>query len=274
MWPLRERVVVITGASSGIGWATALAVARHGAHVVIAARREHRLHELAAEIRRLGSAAHVFPVDLSDHAAATWLVGATVVRLGRIDVLVNNAGYGLYARAEDAHPDDVERLFAVNVLSPLAAMRAAIPTMRKQGEGHIVNVASLAAARGVPQLGAYAATKAALIRATEAVRVELRGSGVRASVVSPGPVVTEFGTAAEVRGAPPWFRGVSERFAVTPERVAVAILRCVRTGAPDVTVPRYGRLEFLLAPLAPGLADAVIGLLARRAPASPPSPAT
>src|SRR5919202_3431969 len=152
MWPLKERVVVVTGASSGIGRATALAAARAGAHVVIAARRRERLHQLAADIRRLGAIAHVFPVDLADHAGATWLVGGTVARLGRIDVLVNNAGYGLYSRIEDGHPDDFERLFAVNVLSPLAAMRAAIYHMRRQREGHIVNVASLAAARAAPQM--------------------------------------------------------------------------------------------------------------------------
>ena len=262
MWPLRERVVVVTGASSGIGRATALAAARAGAQVVISARREHRLQELAAEIRRLGAHAHVFPLDFSDHAAATYLVEATVVRLNRIDVLVNNAGYGLYARIEDAHPDDNERLFAVNVLSPLAAMRAAIAHMRKQREGHIVNVASLAAAWGTPQMGAYAATKAALIRATEAARVELRGSGVRASVVSPGPVRTEFLQAAEIRGNELlWFAGRYGPFAVTPEYVAQVILRCVRTGAADVTIPWYGRLAFALAPAAPGLTDRVIGLV-------------
>jgi short-subunit dehydrogenase len=265
MWPLHERVVVVTGASSGIGRATALAAARAGAQVVISARREHRLQELAAEIRRLGTHAHIFPLDFSDHAAATYLVEATVVRLNRIDVLVNNAGYGLYARLEDAHPDDNERLFAVNVLSPLAAMRAVIPHMRKQREGHIVNVASMAAAHGVPGMGAYAATKAALVRVTEAARVELRGSGVRASVVSPGPVRTEFLQAAVQRGdAAQWFAGQYGWLAVSPEYVAHVILRCVRNGAADVTIPWYGRLGFVLAPVAPALADAVVGWVTRR----------
>ena len=258
MWPLHDRVVVVTGASSGVGRATALAAAREGAQVVVAARRRERLHQVAADIRRLGSVAHVFPADLADHAAATWLVGATIVRLGRIDVLVNNAGYALYARIEDGHPDDFERIFAVNVLSPLAAMRAAIPQMRKQGEGHIVNVASLAAARGLPALGAYCATKAALVSATEAARVELAGSGVGASVISVGPVRTEFVEAAEVRGARPRFAGRYRRGALAPEQVAQAILRCVRTGAGDVTLPRLGRLYFGLAPLLPGLVDAVL----------------
>jgi short-subunit dehydrogenase len=268
MWPLHERVVVVTGASSGIGRATALAAARAGAQVVICARREGELHRLAGEIRRLGTHAHVFPLDLSEHAMATYLVTATIVRLGRIDVLVNNAGYALYARIEDGHPDDYERLFAVNVLSPLAAMRAAIPHMRQQGEGHIVNVASLAAARGIPQLGAYCAAKAALVRATEAVRVELRGSGVRASVVSPGPVRgTEFGRAAQVSGRPPWFKDRFSRWGVSAEDVAEVIMRCVRSGAGDVTIPWYGRLEFALAPLAPALADWVLARLSRRGPA-------
>jgi hypothetical protein len=256
MWPLKERVVVVTGASSGIGRATALAAARAGAQVVISARREHRLQELAAEIRRLGTHAHIFPLDFSDHAAATYLITASIVRLNRIDVLVNNAGYGLYLRIEDAHPDDYERLFAVNVLSPLAAMRAVVPHMRKQGEGHIVNVASLAAARGVAGMGAYSATKAALVRATEALRVELHGSGVRASVVSPGPVRTEFFAAAEERGgAKSWFRRAGDPFAVTSEHVADVIMRCVRTGAADVTIPWYGRLGFALAAALPNVSD-------------------
>jgi hypothetical protein len=264
MWPLRERVVVVTGASSGIGRATALAAARAGAQVVLAARRETRLHQVAAEIRRLGAVAHVFPLDLSDHAAATYLVDATIVRCRRLDVLINNAGYGLYARIEDAHPDDFERIFAVNVLSPLAAMRAAVLHMRRQGEGHIVNVASLAAARGLPGMGVYCATKAALVSATEALRAELHGSGVRASVVSPGPVHTEFQDVAEVRGARPWFAGRLTRFTVSPDYVASVILRAVRTGAADVTIPWYGRLEFVLAPLVPGLVDRLLTVLSER----------
>jgi short-subunit dehydrogenase len=207
------------------------------------------------------SVAHVFPVDLADHAAATWLVSGAVARLGRIDVLVNAAGYGLYSRIEDGHPDDFERLFGVNVLSPLAAMRAAIPQMRKQGEGHIVNVASLTAVRGVPGLGVYCATKAALLRATEAARLELAGSGVRVSAVSVGPVRTEFRDAAEVR--PPGRRPRAHRFEpLTPERVAAAILRCVRRGARDVTLPPLAHLAFVVAPLFPRVADAVILRLA------------
>ncbi|MGH2354925.1 MAG: SDR family NAD(P)-dependent oxidoreductase [Chloroflexota bacterium] len=262
MWPLNERVVVITGASSGIGRATALAAARAGAQVAIAARRQSRLHALAGDIRRMGRIAHVFPVDLADHAAATWLVDAVIVRLKRIDVLVNNAGYALHALIEDGHPDDFERLFAVNVISPLAAMRAAIPTMRKQREGHIVNVASLAAARGLPSLGVYCATKAALVRATEAVRLELRGSGVRASVVSPGLVTgTEFGEAMQVGdpARPPRRRRFRFR-SPSAEDVAEVIMTCVRTGAGDVTIPRAGRLAFA-AGMAPGLADLALSCL-------------
>ena len=190
---LRGAVVAVTGASAGIGRECVLAFARAGARVAAAARRLDRLEALAAEVRALGGEVLVMKTDVAEADDVHRFVQATVERFGRLDVIVNNAGYGVRGKVEETPVAAYERLMRVNYLGTVHGCQAAIPVMRGQGAGVIVNVSSIVGHRSLPTGGAYAATKAAQISLTEALRVELRGSGVRACSVHPVGTETEFG---------------------------------------------------------------------------------
>jgi NADP-dependent 3-hydroxy acid dehydrogenase YdfG len=187
---LANKTAVVTGASSGIGEATARLLVKEGCNVVLAARREDRLNALAAE---LGEGALAAPTDVTDPAACAALVARTVERFGALDILVNNAGLGLYGSIADGDPEDWRRMFDVNVLGVLYTTRAAVPQMLRQGAGDVVFISSLAGRR-VPRADAtvYAATKHAITAVAEGLRIDVHGKGIRVINVEPGLVRTEF----------------------------------------------------------------------------------
>ena len=171
-------VVVITGASAGIGRATAIRFAREGATIVLAARSRDRLQRLAQRLEeRFGVETLAIACDVRDREQVAALVEAALAGFGRIDVLVNNAGYGLYGRIEDTPDEAFRDLLETNVLGVHHAVRAVLPHMRRRASGHIVNVGSVVGKRSWPYHGAYAASKFALTGLTQALRGELAGSG-------------------------------------------------------------------------------------------------
>jgi NADP-dependent 3-hydroxy acid dehydrogenase YdfG len=187
---LPGKTAVVTGASSGIGEATARLLAQRGCNVALAARREDRLQDLAAE---LGEGALAVPTDVTDPAACEALVSRAVERFGSVDVLVANAGLGLYGSIPDGNPEDWRRMFEVNVLGVLHATRAAVRHMLDRGSGDIVIVSSLAGRRVPTADGTvYAATKHALTAVAEGLRMDVSARGVRVVNVEPGLVRTEF----------------------------------------------------------------------------------
>lgn len=155
------KVIIITGASSGIGRAAAVALAREGAKVVLVARREERLKQLEREIN---GDALVLPLDLRDKQQVEQMIEQTVKCYGRIDVLINNAGFGFQGSVESTPPEVVREIFDLNFGAALLASQRAIPIMRKQGSGHIINVSSIVGRRALPLSGIYCATKFALWR--------------------------------------------------------------------------------------------------------------
>jgi NADP-dependent 3-hydroxy acid dehydrogenase YdfG len=187
---LAGRVAVVTGASSGIGGATARLLAKEGCNVVLAARREDRLTALAAE---LGEGALVAPTDVSDPAACAALVARTLERFGSLDILINNAGLGLYGSIAEGDPEDWRKMFDVNVLGVLYTTRAAVRQMLRQGAGDVLFVSSLAGRR-VPRADGtvYAATKHAVNAIAEGLRMDVHEKGIRVLNVEPGLVRTEF----------------------------------------------------------------------------------
>ena len=187
---LAGKTAVVTGASSGIGEATAHSLAKEGCNVVLAACREDRLRSLAED---LGEGTLAAPTDVTDPAACAALVARTVERFGALDILVNNAGIGLNGTIAEGDPEAWRRMFEVNVLGVLYLTRAAVRQMLRQGAGDVVFISSLSGRR-VPRADStvYAATKHAITAVAEGLRMDVHERGVRVINVEPGLVRTEF----------------------------------------------------------------------------------
>ena len=223
-----KAVVMVTGASSGIGEATARAASRAGARLVLAARREDRISSLAEE---LGDAIAV-RCDVTDAEQVARAVRVASERFGRLDVLVNNAGQGMNAAVDAIDADDFRAVLELNVLAPLVTMQAVIPLMREQGAGSIVNVGSGITFADLPETGAYSAAKAGLSKLSAIARVELAEAGIAVSTMYPFVTATEFSTS--LRGDQESAANLESSHAPQPQepgQVAEAILELVRTGA-------------------------------------------
>ena len=218
---VRDSVMVITGASSGIGAATARAAAARGAHVVLGARRAGRLEALVAEL----PGAIGVRTDVTVRADLDALVQAAVDAHGGVDVLVNNAGQGLHVPLAEVRAEDLRAVLELNVVAALEAMQAVLPVMLAQRRGSIVNVSSGTARMVLPGVGAYAATKAALSMLSAVARTEFAPYGVVVSTVYPGITATEFHDVLRAGRLRPGMPAGE-----APERVAEAILELVETG--------------------------------------------
>jgi NADP-dependent 3-hydroxy acid dehydrogenase YdfG len=188
---LAGKRALITGASSGIGEATAVALAEAGASVALGARRKDRIEKLAERIEKGGGVARPFEVDVSDEGAARGFVEGAVAALGGLDILVNNAGLMLLGAVEGADTEDWRRMVGVNVLGLLYCTHAALPIMREGGGGHVVNVSSVAGRQANLGSAVYNVTKFGVTAFSEALRQEALHSNIRVTVVEPGFVATE-----------------------------------------------------------------------------------
>lgn len=189
---LDGKVALITGASSGIGKATAIALAEEGAQVAIAARRSDRLNDLAKQIEAAGGKALPIVADVTDEAQVKALIQKVNTDLGRIDILVNNAGVGGLGTIENGDSADWRRQFDLNVLGLLYATQAVLPIFKAQGVGHVVNLSSVAGRTARAGVGVYNATKWGVNAISEALRQEVRQNNIRVTIIEPGLVATEF----------------------------------------------------------------------------------
>ena len=191
MVKLDGKVAVVTGASSGIGEATAEALCAEGAAVVVAARRQDRLASLVGRIEGAGGRVLAAVCDVTDESQAHGLIRKAQEEFGRLDILINNAGVMLLSRVEKGLSDQWRQMFDVNVLGLLYATDAAIGVMKRQGAGHIVNISSVAGRKVRTTGGVYSGTKFAVGAISEALRMELQEDNIRVTVVEPGAVATE-----------------------------------------------------------------------------------
>jgi short-subunit dehydrogenase len=252
----RDRVVIITGASEGIGRALALVLAAEGAKLVLAARNASRLEELAQSCRAAGADALVVPTDVSDESACRNLVEATVARHGRIDALVNDAGRTMWARFDAlASLDIFEELMRVNLLGAVYCTRYALPFLRET-RGQIVAIASVAGTTGVPERTAYAASKHAMVGFFDSLRIELAGTGVDVTVVAPDFVVSEIHRRAiGPDGAPLGVTPMQEAKIMRAEDCARIILRAMARRERLVFTTWRAKLGRWIKLLAPAVVD-------------------
>jgi len=261
---LNGMVVIITGASAGIGQALARDLAGHGARLSLCARRIDRLEALNKE---LGGGHLTICADVSKEADCQRVVRDSVEHFGRIDTLVCNAGYGFLRKAADTTREQLEEIFRTNVLGTTDCISAAVPIMRRQEprdgwRGQLMIVSSAVARRAIPFFGPYSATKAFQLSLAEALRVELRPKLIAVTSVHPIGTATEFGdVSAKLSGRR--VQKIPGEIIQTSEQVAVAMTRAIRHPRPEVWPFRLARLGLGLSALFPGLTDKVLG---RRGP--------
>jgi uncharacterized protein len=254
----RGRTMLVTGASSGIGYDAALVLGGLGVKAGLLARRHAPLEDLASAIRARDGHALVLAADVTRREEVSEQVARALDEYGHIDILLNCAGVLQPGAVETMDPHDLRRMLDVNVIGTLHAIQAVLPSMRKARSGSIVNIGSLAGRRGMPPLGGYSATKFALVGLTEALRVELFGSGIRVALVMPGVVDTPMARGDEGgvdRGGPfPMIPRMPARW------VTWAVIAALTLGLPEVDVPPGAAVAEKLAALFPGTTDAALAI--------------
>lgn len=256
---LQGLVVFVTGASSGVGAETVRQLAKRGAVPVLAARSGDKLRAVSASVE----GEHlVCPTDVTDERSVNEAVRATVGKYGRVDVLVNNAGFGEFVPFRDATIEQFREAMDVNYLGAVRCAKAVYPHMAAAGKGHIVNVASIAGKLGTAKSTAYAASKHALLGFTNALRQDCKGTGFLVSAVNPGPIDTPFFDRADPDGT--YVRNLG-RFMLKTEKVARAIVDVIESGKPEKDLPFVSAAGAKLFQLFPRTADRLLsGLLNKK----------
>ena len=251
--PIKDQVIVITGASSGNGLATALEAARRGARVVLASRDEADIRSAADQIVARGGQATPVVVDVGDQASVEALAEQAVAAYGRIDTWVNNAGVSIYGRIEEVPLDDAQRLFETNYWGVVHGSLAALPHLKKQG-GALINVGSELSETAFPLQGHYAASKHAVKGFTDTLRIELheQGAGIAVTLIQPAAIDTPYPEHAmnylgvEPKHVPPVY---------APEIVADAILACAESPHRNLRVGGAAKMFTMIEKVAPSLGD-------------------
>lgn len=258
----QKKVVVVTGASAGIGRSTAHAFAREGARVVLGARRKEELEVAAASMRHGGREARAVLCNVTVPAQVARLVDAAVSRWDRLDVVVCNAGLGLTGEVGEISREDFRHVLDVNVVGVLNTIHAALPKMLEQGSGTIVIVSSVLGFRGVPRYGGYCASKAAVNALSESLRTEVEPKGLRVLLAAPGLTDTEFFKNRLGVSGPEPMREKGR--AMTADAVAEAIVDAVHSRRKRLVLTSGGKLLASVSRHAPGVADKAVAAWHRK----------
>jgi len=257
-----DKVVLVTGASRGIGRAVALAFAREGARLVLAARSAEHLTQVEKEVRQLGSAAVSVPTDVTDHDAVTALVDTAITRFGRIDVLVNNAGIGKVGTIDStAFADNVGHTLRASLFGAIDVTQRVLPILRQQRSGTIVNMSSVMGRKAFARFGSYAIAMHAVSAFSDSLRQEVAGSGIQVSVIYPALTATDLLRDAAEAEMPPPFRHLTP---LSADDVARAVVSAVRHGKQRVVLPRTANMLLLGEAVSPRIGDLIATALTRR----------
>lgn len=255
------RVAVITGASSGIGLACAKHLARRGVAVVLGARRVSLLESTADQIRAAGGRAVAAQMDVVRESDVQAVVALAGREFGRLDIMICNAGFGYYAPIDETPAEVMRRMMDVNYMGTYYGASAALPVFRRQNSGHLIFVSSIVGRRGIPQMGAYTATKAAQAGLAESLRAEFAGTPIHVTCVYPVSTPTEF-VDAMAREYGYRISGLGPQQSV--DQVADAIVRCIERPRPEVYPYGLSRGLTMLNALAPGFTDRFVRKYGRR----------
>ncbi|HEY5313536.1 MAG TPA: SDR family oxidoreductase [Pirellulales bacterium] len=252
---LSNRRVVITGASTGIGRALAVELARQGTRLVLNARSQEKLQAAADEAVRLGASCELVVGDVAEDGVRRAIVQRAAQTFGGLDVLVNNAGIGALGRFDEAAPERLRRVLEVNFFALVEMTRLALPLLKQGQQPLVVNLSSILGHRGIPLSSEYCASKFAVRGFSESLRAELAADGVGVLVVCPGTTKTEFFTSViDRRGPVPWEGGG----ATSPETVARAMVRAMQRGAHEIVPSFQGRFVVWGERLVPRLLDYIM----------------
>jgi len=247
---LKNRVVLVTGASRGIGPIVAEALAKRGATVALAARSRNGLQNVATRLNERGAKTLIIPVDLQQSPQREELIHTVLKKFGAIDILVNNAGLETEGAYSELAWPAIRETVEVNLIAPMALTYLVLPEMLKKKSGHIVNIASIVAKSGAPYAATYSGTKAGLAEWTRALRLELAGTGVQLSTIFPG-YVREVGMFAKFGIKSPWIVG-----SCAPFEVAKAVVHAIEKGRPETIInSRPLRYAFVLNEISPRVGD-------------------
>ncbi|RID83983.1 SDR family NAD(P)-dependent oxidoreductase [Mesobacillus zeae] len=234
---LKGKNIIITGASGGIGAEMARLCASSGANLVLMARSADKLEALKAELEeRYGAQVNVRLLDVSDTDAVKRVFAEVLVDIGRVDVLVNNAGFGVFRHAHEAPIDEIQSMFDVNVIGLMACTSMVLPGMRERRSGHIINIASQAGKIATPKSSVYSATKHAVLGYTNSLRMETADFGIYVTSVNPGPIATNFFNIADEKGT--YVKNI-ERFMLKPDYVAQRVVSRMLTRTREINLPGW-----------------------------------
>lgn len=232
----KEKIVLITGASSGIGQASAIQFAKKGAKLILVSRNIEKLNQISEDLKRFNASSFIFECDVSDKLQVNKISKIILDKFGSVDILVNNAGFAVYGSVYNLSIEEIESQMKTNYFGMIYFVKNFLPSMIKKKSGHIVNVASVAASFGLPGIAPYCASKFAMLGFSEGLKYELKGTGVGITVVSPIMVRTNFFNHPSFKNMPNY-----SSTALNPETVAKAIVRASNSPRLEIIVPGFVR---------------------------------
>lgn len=234
---LQGKNLIITGASGGIGAEMARLAAKQGANLVLLARSMNRLQSLKTELEQSYRVSIIVKsLDVANTEAIREVFTEVLAEINHVDILVNNAGFGVFRHAHETDLDEIKAMFDVNVIGLMACTSLVLPSMRKRGSGHIINIASQAGKIATPKSSVYSATKHAVLGYTNSLRLELREVGIFVTAVNPGPIATNFFEIADEQGT--YVKNI-KRFMLEPEYVAKQVVERMLTNTREINLPRW-----------------------------------